>query len=653
MKKLITLMLCITLFAGMANATSYFVDAVNGVDTNDGLSWATAVKTISAAETLAASNQPNNIYIKGSFSQSGAWTMTANNYYGSCAGLEATPTDRLMNDNDGNGIIESWEFKYPTTFTSTNNATAINGSAAILDGFTITQGNALTPAAVNGTTAMTTLISPIGQTVQNCVFYGSNLSYGATTAYTNNNGGCLLKILGTFQNNLIEKNSVSITYGAYTSGNDMKIAPILDVPCPSSVVTVGISGCIFRNNKVTLLNTGAVAAPTNLKGTILNVTANSPAATITISNCIIHNNEVNYTGSAGFPTAPRASIAGSLNFASSYTIDSYINCLFSNNKMTNLYSCMHVMSNTKVVHKVYNNAFWNNQNNAATISLTSSSAQIAATVISNNYLDGAAGGTWGTACTYTNNQTNLSKSNTGNNGSYFKKPPLSAGTNYIGSAITTADSTAIKQADWRLIPGSYLMGKGVTTTILKDKAGTDYSVTAPSVGAYEYVKITPVISWSQNLTTLNTNSNPLTVTLNGTSTADATYGSSIVYTPTDAGFVSIAGNVLTIVAKGSTTLTASQAANIWYNAATSVVQNVSVSDVPTAVIAPENATKLFTVASNGILLNTEGNIQIISFSGKMLQNSKVTEGQFIALRQGAYILRMTTTKGVFSQKIVL
>jgi len=644
-------MLCITLFAGMANATSYFVDAVNGVNTNDGLSWATAVKTIAAAEAFGTNN---DIYIKGSFSQSGAWNMTVNNYYGSCAGTEVTPADRPMNDNDGNGIIESWEFKYPTAFTSTNNATAINGSAAILDGFTITQGNALTPAAVNGTTAMTTLISPIGQTVQNCVFYGSNLSYGATTAYTNNNGGCLLKILGTFQNNLIEKNSVSITYGAYTSGNDMKIAPILDVPCPSSVVTVGISGCIFRNNKVTLLNTGAVAAPTNLKGTILNVTANSPAATITISNCIIHNNEVNYTGSAGFPTAPRASIAGSLNFGSSYTIDSYINCLFSNNKMTNLYSCMHVMQNTYVVHKVYNNAFWNNQNNAAAISMTSSSAQIAATVISNNFLDGAAGGTWGTACTYTNNQTNLSKSNTGNNGSYFKRPPMSAGANYIGSAITTADSTSIKQADWRLIPGSYLKGNGTTTTILKDKAGNSYSLTAPSVGTYEYVKITPVISWSQDLTGFVTNNNPLTIPLTATSNSDATYGAPLTYTSSDETVVAISGSNLVIQAKvGTATVTAHQALNTWYNAASDVSQSCNVAyGVYTALNSPLNQ-KLFTVDGNGILLNTEGSLQIISYNGKTLLNSKISEGQFIQLSQGAYILRMTTNKGVFSQKIVL
>lgn len=645
MKKLITLMLCIALFAGTTKSAQYFVDAVNGIDTNNGQSWATAVKTLTQAATLAASNQPNDIFIKGSFAQSGAWTMTANNYYGSCVGTESTSADRPMNDNDGNGIIESWEFKYPTTFTSTNNANAINGAASILDGFTITH-----IGAVNSAVAMTTMLSPVGQTIQNCVFSGSNLSYGATTAYAGS-GPCLLKVLGTFKNNLVEKNRVSITYAT-----DIAITPILDVTSPTTA-DVAVSGCVLRNNLVTLSNTGG-ANITNLRGTILNVKANTAA--VTISDCLVHNNEVNYTGSGSYLKADRASIAGTLTFTASSSAISYINCTFANNKMTNLYSCMHVFQNAYVVHKVYNNAFWNNQNTVTSTStttgvgLSSSSGQIAATVISNNYMDVAAAGNWGTVCTYTNNQTNLSKSNTGSNGSYFKKPPLNAGVNFIGSAILTADSTAIKQADWRLIPGSYLMGKGVTTAVLKDKAGNDFasSPASPSVGAYEYVKITPVISWSQDLTTLNTNSNPLTATLTGTTSADVTFGSSIVYTPTDAGFVSIAGNVLTIVAKGSTTLTATQAANTWYNAPTPVVQNVTVSDVPTAAIALESASKVFTIASNGVLSNTEGTIQVISFSGKTLQNAKVTEGQSIPLAQGAYILRMTTNKGVFTQKVV-
>jgi hypothetical protein len=557
MKKII-LMLCITLFTGMVKATPYFVDAANGVDTNDGLSWATAVKTIGAAEILAANNQPNDIYIKGSFSQSGAWTMTANNYYGSCFGTESKPTDRQMNDNDGNGIIEPWEFLYPTVFTSGNNATAINGSAAILDGFTITH------TGTRDNAIFTTLISPAGSTVQNCVFTGSNISY---TNMAQNNGGCLIKTLGTFKNNLVEKNNVSVTYGA----TDIKIAPILEVPSPTSSVI--ISGCIFRNNKVTISNTGGTAV-TNLKGVILNVTANSVTSSVSISDCIVHNNEAIYTGGGSNLTASRASIAGSLNFSGSLTSDVYTNCLFANNKTTNMVSCMHVFQNTAVVHKLYNNAFWNNQNTVSSTSTTtgvgisSSSSQIAATVISNNYMDVAAAGNWGTVCTYTNNVTNLSKSNTGANAPIFKSPPMNGENNLIGSFQTIgAELTSINQSDWRLRSNtSYLYQKGAATSItgiLKDKANNDFVAVNPSVGAYEY---------------------------------DASITTSI-----------------------------------------NIVDNLS---------------KLFSTNSNGLISNSEGQVQIISFTGKTLQSIEVAEGQFIPLKQGAYILRFTNNKGIFSQKVV-
>jgi hypothetical protein len=447
MKKLITFLLFAALFQQTANAATYYVNIGLAAGNNNGSSWADAYQTFDAAATAASNNAgADNIFIKGAISKSNAWNMSIDNYYGSFEGWESSTIQRPMNDNDGNGIIEPWEFKYPTTFTSTNNATAINGSASILDGFTITHSG-----TVNGTTAMTTLISPVGQTVQNCVFYGSTLSYGATTVYTNSNGGCLLKVLGTFQNNLIEKNNVSITYGS----TDIKIAPILDVNCSASgTPAVSISGCFFRNNKATISNTGAVAAPTNLKGTILNITANDPAATVSFRNLLVHNNEVNYTGSASFPTATRASIAGSLNFGSSNTSDSYINCLFANNKMTNMLSCMHVMANIYVVHKGYNNVFWNNQNNGSGVSMSSSSSQNINSVFNNNYLDVAKSGSWDNGATIiwqSANQTNLSKSNTGANSPLFKNPPIKSSANFIGSAFTTpSDSTFIKQADWRI-----------------------------------------------------------------------------------------------------------------------------------------------------------------------------------------------------------
>ena len=518
MKKLITILLCILLYVMTANAATYYVNTSLATGNNDGSSWSNAFKTFDAAATAATNNAGvDNVYIKGSFSESSAWNISVDNYYGSFAGTESSPADRPLNDNDGNGIIESWEFKYPTTFTSTNNATAINGSAAILDGFTITH-----TGTVNSATAMTTLISPIGQTVQNCVFTGSTLSYGATTAYTNGNGGCLLKVLGTFQNNLIEKNNVSITYGT----TDIKIAPILDVNCPGSgTPAVSISGCIFRNNKVTISNTGAAAAPSNLKGTILNITANDPAASVTFSNLLVHNNEVNYTGSASFATATRASIAGSLNFGSSYTSDTYINCLFANNKMVNLLSCMHVMNNTHIIHKGYNNCFWNNQNNSSSVSMTSSGTQISGCILDNNYLDATTSGTWGIGVWGANNQTNLSTSNTGANSPLFKAPPLSSGSNIIGSFQSSGtELTAINQADWRITAStSYLYHVGAatgTTGISTDKAGLAFISANPSVGAYE---ATPILTTSSVTSIAST-----TATSGGTISFDG--GSSITTT---------------------------------------------------------------------------------------------------------------------------
>ena len=520
MKKLITILLCILLYVMTANAATYYVNTSLATGNNDGSSWSNAFKTFDAAATAATNNAGvDNVYIKGSFSKSSALNISVDNYYGSFAGTESSPADRPLNDNDGNGIIESWEFKYPTTFTSTNNATAINGSAAILDGFTITH-----TGTVNSATAMTTLISPIGQTVQNCVFTGSTLSYGATTAYTNSNGGCLLKVLGTFQNNLIEKNNVTITYSSATG--DIRLFPILEVNLPTSgTLAVQVNSCIFRNNKVSITNNGASGTVDNLRGMILTVnhpnTAGLTAISATFSDCIIHNNEASYTGTI---VSTKSAIATSLVLSQSSSLDNFINCIFANNKTTNLQSCFVATSTGNVVHKAYNNVFWNNQNNSTGVSIYSQALQNVSTVFNNNYLDISKLGTW-TNGWGVNNQTNLSTSNTGANSPLFKAPPLSSGSNIIGSFQSSGtELTAITQADWRITAStSYLYHVGAatgTTGILTDKAGLAFISANPSVGAYE---ATPILSTSSVSSIAST-----TATSGGTISFDG--GSSITTT---------------------------------------------------------------------------------------------------------------------------
>jgi hypothetical protein len=462
-------------------------------------------KSTTAAAGFLGDGIVDNIYIKGSFpTQTDTWTMSKDNYYGSFAGTETDPSQRATSDKDGNGIIESWEFTNPTTFPSTFNGVAITGSAAILDGFTITH-----TCAVDGAATMTTLNSPVGQTVQNCTFTGSVITLGATNTYTASNGGCLLKVLGTFKNNLVEKNTVTITTAV---GSALKTYPILDVALPSTgTVSVVVSGSVFRNNIATIQQTATVSSQSfDSKGMILNVQhAVNPNASATFSDCIIHNNKAlyNYVNSSSYNSNAQYNIAiAGVNLASGSTSTlSYINCLFANNYTKEGKSCMFIApTTTKAIMKIYNCVFWNNKDystaTAAAITIRGG-ALYSGSVVSNNVLNANYGSAPTGATTIANNLTDLSSSNTtATKGPQFVNPNTTIG---ASASFTSGDDlTAINHSDWRLNTGSYLIEKGSATgTALilpvanKDKAGNDFAAT-PTAGAYEFSSLTTVVNHS-------------------------------------------------------------------------------------------------------------------------------------------------------------
>lgn len=74
--------------------------------------------------------------------------------------------------------------------------------------------------------------------------------------------------------------------------------------------------------------------------------------------------------------------------------------------------------------------------------------------------------------------------------------------------------------------------------------------------------------------------------------------------------------------------------------------------ITTTLKLNDDLSNIFSTNSNGVISKYEGQIQVISFIGKIIQDIKITNGQFIPLSQGAYILRFTNNKGVFSQKVV-
>ena len=493
------------------NATNYFVDTTKG-STGTGDSWETAYKTLAEAETAANANAGvDNIYIKGgvTISYSVGWTLKAENYLFSCDPANTgTSTVRTMNDNDANGITEPWEFKYPTlvssTYAGTGTALYLVASTT-LDGLTITQ----TALPKSNNAAGGVCVSPAGSIIQNCVFSGSNLSYPAMTS--SNPGGCVIKTTGTLLNSLIEKNTLTITVTT-SAAVDLKIYPILDAFVNGNTpVTITVSGCVFRNNKATLDYSGSTStACSNLRGMVLNISdggASNTAgtkSTVTISDCLVYNNEIAFTGNGNgtlgtFATTPNACIATHISYSTSNTTNNWVNNTFANNKSTNLKAgCMTLFVNgvapDAVINNAYNNVFWNNQNTISSTSVTSNvsiysgSAQNAGTVVSNNVMDVGTGGNWGTNLSYTNNLTNLSKTNTtATTGPQFKK---------ISSAVGYIADGSVELADWRLNVGSYLAGKGTVPAspldvLILDKAGNTFA-NPRAAGAYEYMFPTAV-----------------------------------------------------------------------------------------------------------------------------------------------------------------
>ena len=513
-------MLSITMTIAI-HANNYFVDpniSASGV----GNSWATAFKTLSEAETAASGNPGvDNIYIKGALggsiisvgSTTAAWSSKAENYYGGFDpnSSNTDPALRPKSDVDGNGIPEPWEFTYPTILSNTNvpaNTTTgafILVASTTLDGFTVSQGTISKPA---GSTSIT-FTNPIGGLVQNCIFSGSNITYPGLTSNTLQ--ACLIKNLGDFRDCLFEKNTLSFAIATATA--DMKFSPIFEFSFGNTPCNPTLSRCVFRNNKVNISSSSDATKFTGgyIRGLIINVAPSSTVQTATTSDCLIYNNEIAYTNTGAIATLSKASILGIVNYTNNLTTDKWINNTVANNKMTNCLSAMYVPSTPTQNHYIYNNVFWNNQNNGTPVSINSSSTQPSPTIVSNNIMDCASSGTWG-ANIFVKNQINLSTTNTtATYGPQFKAP-----NNIIGASASFSsgtDLTAISQSDWRLNSGSYLSAYGATaatTGISFDKSGLPFNST-PAVGAYEVPVGNPT---SPSITGISAGNTTLSVSFN-------------------------------------------------------------------------------------------------------------------------------------------
>ncbi|MFZ4726496.1 MAG: choice-of-anchor Q domain-containing protein, partial [Paludibacter sp.] len=234
----------------------------------------------------------------------------------------------------------------------------------------------------------------------------------------------------------------------------------------------------------------------------------------------------------------------------------------------------------------------------------------------------------------------------GNNIKTLTTSPNNTFTSPTGFAGVSTDATTKSQvasADWSLKSGCLaintgtdLSGSGVTTDILGN--ARPIGAGAVDMGAYEFTKTAAVITWSQILTTLHPTQIGQTVSLTATSNSDA----SITYESSDLAVVSVSGNTLTIVGMGNATVTAKQATNNYYNAATDVIQNVKV-DYATQLADVKDAIRCYSSNQN---LNVEGlqsgeNVSVYSISGQLVTSKKALNSTLsFNLSKGVYLVRI-------------
>jgi len=497
MKKLITLMLCISAFVIIANAKTLYVNAATGSDGNNGTSWITAYKTIAFAQAHGGINAGDNLWIAGGSTYSipsAASNLTAQsislsqwsyNWYGGFKGDETSLSQRPLADNDGNGIVEPWEFQYPTvlSFTLSSDASAFNGGNGDFNGFTMSATAALT-TRFNFVYTIAT-----GTKFSNNIVKNNTVTLSATSS-ASDTFWPFIKMQGTVNNCLFEKNTITVnnTINAYCW-------PFIWV-ANSTTASFGtkFSNSIIRNNKVTVNYTSS-AATTNsgTRGMILGIAEASKTAGLptVVANCVFNNNEMIYVPSSGNASGTKLWNGSTIYMAGSNGVasaDSLINCTLVNNKGTLMYNGgLFISNDATAYHYVYNNVLYNNKNFDGTGTFVSNMYNSATTgqgIISNNITNG---GAISNTSTQIVNQDNTLDAVT-------NKPNFKTPTTTLGNTTDNSSETSY----WSITSGSYLIAKGITTSNLRDKNGIPFA-TNPSVGAYEY-NATNGISQVKNIT---------------------------------------------------------------------------------------------------------------------------------------------------------
>lgn len=458
MKKTLLVLLSM-IFSFNAYLSSQSVVYVASGGSGDGTSWSSALGNIQTAISAANALDPKGeVWVKA-----GTYTVTTTiavsqgvNMYGGFAGTETSKDDRAKKE-DG----ESWDFSNESILDGRKTVRSIESrgnftTETIVDGFTITNGNAVSTSANN--TGGGVLIRP-GLKVQHCVIKNNVAASGG--------GGGVSMTGGTLYASYVYRN---------TQSNNANGGGGIYVNAASGFEAI-IEGCTIENNT------------SDVRGAGLNV--QGAGFTKMINLRIFNNVAEGKPGGAMYQNTANNSTVNSLIYNNTGTSAIYLRGSLLNSTVVNNVGGVYYAESSAAVEFI-NNIIWGCATDVTGAQATSlSGVANAKAVVENNatYNPIPSDKNWTTAnnILFSSNNSNGDVENPAE-GTVGSGPKFTKVSTFKGAAQADEEILILDSVNWSLQVGSPAIDTGKTlTSVTTDILGQARPLgTAFDLGAYEH-----------------------------------------------------------------------------------------------------------------------------------------------------------------------
>lgn len=146
------------------------------------------------------------------------------------------------------------------------------------------------------------------------------------------------------------------------------------------------------------------------------------------------------------------------------------------------------------------------------------------------------------------------------------------------NVVYTSSNTNVATIEGNILT---IVGAGETTITARQTGNNQYSA-VEMTQTLSIAKLTQTIVWEQDLSNVTLLEDFITLT------AEATSGLTVIYTSSDESVIQINGNIISIIAEGEATITATQAGNNKYEAAEAIEKTIVVTKQTQEIIWDQN-----------------------------------------------------------------